>query len=141
MNKANQLLSVAKSVVLASVISLVGLFFSFVSIFFAITSGAGTSVLGTLAPYGTSISNVLTIIGNCLPALIVSRLAYLVFIRSSRFFAIWLSLSFTLPNQLFWLYLAISADSVGLKWSSSVIFILMSILLLATIYHFKVKAK
>lgn len=125
-----------KRVLLESFKAVVALISAFFVLFAVIPLSAASSVLRTMATYGTTISTVLGVIGSCIPMLIISLLTYYIF-AISNFRSAWLSLFFIVPVQTFWVYLSISTKFYEQRWSSGINFLTISIALIFIILNFR----
>jgi hypothetical protein len=125
-----------KTILIEAVKGFFALVASFIALFFSITVGAGTSVLGTAATYGTTSSSVLSIIGTSIPMIFISLLTYGVFAHS-RIRSIWTCLFFVIPIQIFWMHLSITSVLLQLKWTSGVNFLAITVALIFVILRLK----
>ncbi len=136
MAESIQLKSLLKKIIIEALKGFFALVSAFITLFFSITVGAGTSVLGTAATYGTTLSTVLSIIGTSIPMIFISLLAYGVFAHS-RIRSIWTCLFFVIPIQIFWMHLSITSVLLQLKWTSGVNFLAITIALIFVILRLK----
>ncbi len=131
-----QLKSLLKRIFIEAIKGFFALVSAFIALFFSITVGAGTSVLGTAATYGTTSSSVLSIIGTSIPMILISLLTYGVF-GLTRIRSIWACLFFVIPIQIFWIYLSITSIFMELQWTSGINFLVITAALIFVILKLK----